>query len=132
MPCFLCKNINRGNSHTYAGVEYYFCTVHEEQRAFNYHCDRYDPEAISTVVANIFQNYDFFAEKIHYIKDVASGKGYVIDLGHLKGDPMRYISCESDDIIQGLKRNRNELEMMIDILRQIIRSQGPIKWIDQA
>lgn len=111
MPCFLCKNINRGNHHDYAGTTQYFCTVHNEPRDFNDHCDKFSAESFMGILAKILQDYDFYREKIDYVHEVIMNAIAKTPNELITVDP-DYMLAEIEDIKQGLDHNRREVEML--------------------
>jgi len=117
MPCFLCKNINRGNHHDYAGIPQYFCTVHNEPRDFNDHCDKFSAEPFMDILAKILQDYDFYREKIDRLHEFATmfKMKTIADDMTVAGqvvDPPEYMLAEIEDIKQGLDHNRREVELL--------------------
>lgn len=111
MPCFLCKNINRGNHHDYAGTTQYFCTVHNEPRDWKSHCEHFEAEAFVGVLSKLLQDYDFYKEKIDYVLDAVNNAIAKTPHDVISLDP-DYMLAELEDIKQGLDHNRTEIELL--------------------
>ncbi len=106
MPCFLCKNINRGAVNIYADVAHYFCTLKNETKPYSYHCDKFDPEPIMQITATILNDFDFYRDKVELLKEYVNVH-----------KTARYVICEVDDLQQGFDRVRREVEMLLASMR---------------
>lgn len=102
MPCFLCKNINRGAYHIYGDVINYLCVEHNIHKNFNFHCDKFDPEPLMGVIARVLQDFDFYKEKLDLLDEYITAR-----------KTAKYVRVEVEDLQQGFDRVRREVEMLL-------------------